>query len=212
MTAEILPFTQTPETETTPLPAPAEVLEWLRKSPAGRAHRSMLNRPRKPAPAGLVADMQNGELSICSYSHSIALVIKGDTDFIERFYTFALNTCVIGATAPLNWYLQGHEGSVAYVCPITRRHILRGLAYQFRAEIMRTREIPPVSEHQDDETGTCEMVWDDRAVNRLAVAKARAFLREHVKRGGGLLSREKVPGAVYDQSPAGRAERWDEAA
>lgn len=123
----------------------------------------------------------NGKLYLCWHSTGVALAFEGGADFIRRWYNWSINTGVIGEGAQLHYYLPGYVGNLAYICVASMNDILRGLAAQFRWEIIRDREIPRLVERVDPDTEMPEVEYDEEAIAQLATARAEEFVRERIK-------------------------------
>ena len=137
-----------------------------------------------------------GDWLISSYGANLALGFKGTPDFIERCFNWAVNTGVVHKGQQLNWFYEAVTGKLAYVCPKSVAAIERGLALQFRAEIVQSREIPPLKEGwtEDDEW---ELELDETKIEDLARARARAFMAERLIRDNFVIARPQSVGTVY---------------
>ena len=163
--------------------------------------------PYTPPPVSIMDDLANGDLYIGTFGNTLALVFHGSLDFITRWYNWAVNTGTIGRNAQLNWYDRGST-SLAYVCPQNREVVLRGLALQFEAEMLRERAVTVAAIH-DDETEELDVMWDAAHLRTLAAAKAEAFMRDHIAVDRVIIERAKSVAPIYDLSPVSRAEgRW----
>ncbi len=188
-----------------PLPAAATVNAWLRES--ARLRYDAVS-PTGPHVISIRDDVPaNGQLFLSSHSRGYALVFKGDTEFINRWYNWATNCGVISANSSLNWFLEQGTGRIAYVCPQTHECVERGLIKQFSWEIIRDREIPLLRDTFDPETEEPLIEFDDRAIGVLAAARARAFMAEFITADTTILSRPKQIAPIYGLSDVGRAER-----
>lgn len=143
----------------------------------------------------------NGSLYICSHSCGIAFAFEGDPGFIRRWYNFAVNTGIIGENAQLHYYLERQEGNLAYVCAASREVVLRGLVSQFRWEIIRDREVPLLVNRIDPETELPEIEFDEAKIDELAVTRAQAFMRDHIKTDRSVVIRPKDAGETYVWTP-----------
>lgn len=187
-----------------PLPTPTEVIAMLREySHANRAQPLM---PHADRPISLIDDMANGSLHMCSQGNGIALAFHGSPDFIQRWFNWAVNTAVIGRHAQLNWYFERQTGRLAYVCPRSRDDVLRGLALQFRWEIIRDREIPLLTDTLDAETQEPLTEFAEERIESLARAKAEAFMATHIRVNSLILQRPSNLAPIYSRSGPGRAE------
>jgi hypothetical protein len=137
-----------------------------------------------------------GDWLISSYGANIALGFKGDPGFIERCYNWAVNTGVVHKGQRLCWFHEAVTGKLAYVCPKSVAAIERGLALQFRAEIIQSREIPPLKEGwtEDDEL---ILELDEARIDELAGRRAKAFMAERLIRDSFVLGRPQGVGDVY---------------
>lgn len=172
----------------------SKVLEWLKElKPA----------PYRPPFCRLADEPNHGDIYISSYARGVALIFDGSRDFVTRMHNWAVNTGVVGANAQLHWYLRGHAGSVAYICPKDREAIMRGLRMQFCAEIVRDREIP-VTREVDSDGEFVGMRYDEAFVERLAAEKAEAFFRQHITTSGIILDRTAALAPVYSLNLPGR--------
>lgn len=195
------------------LPAPKKVLEWIGVLAA--SHALADERDRAPEPSdrmySLIEDATTeGTVYSCSYGNTFTLAFKGTLPFITRWYNWAVNSCTVSANVQLNWYLgRPHDNrtiSLAYICPKTRDDVLRGLARQFRWEIIRDREVEPLEDRWDEETGPV-LVYDESRIEKLVKERAEQFLADHVEIDSNILARTRDIGPVYDVSPqSGRAE------
>ncbi len=177
--------------------ARAYVASYLARNP-------VLKQPSRPAsaPVGLVADVSaNGPWLISSYGEHLALGFKGNADFIERCFSWAVNTQVIGLGAQLNWF-YGRDGRLAYICPKSEDVILAGLRLQFRAEIIAAREVPPLEDHTaDDEwAGSDEerIVYNEAEIDALAGRRAAAFMADYVIRDSFVLDKLTQIAPTYE--------------
>lgn len=191
-----------PTEATRALPRPCEVLDWLRAlKPAPRSPEHVISLDEEPG---------CGQLYLCSHGGGIALAFEGPPDYIQRWTAWAINTGVIGVGADAHYYFERQHGNLAYVCPRTRRHVLRGLALQYRWEILRDRGVPTlVDTVVDEELGTRYIEHDYRTIHRMAVARARAFIRDYIRVDCSVIQRARDAGEVYEMVGPGRAEmRW----
>lgn len=145
----------------------------------------------------------NEPFLLSSYGENLALGFKGTPDFIERCHNWAVNTGVIGLGQSLHWYYERVTGKLAYVCPKNHAAIERGLALQFRAEIIQAKEIPPLKEGwtEDDEF---ELELDEKRVDALANQRAKTFMAENVIKDSFVLGRSQSVGDVYSFGPGWR--------
>ncbi len=185
------------------LPPPADVIEWLREQ-SSRIEESSSTGPcmvsiRDDVPA-------NGKLYLCTHSGGYAMTFAGAPEFINRWLTWALNWGVINPTQEITWFGEKDAGRVAYICPHTQGHILRGLISQFSWEIKRDREIPLRKDYFDPETEEPVIEHDERAITDLATARAEAFMRDHIQINSTILGRPKQIAPIYGYTGAGRAE------
>ncbi len=184
--------------------APGEAIALLREySHANRAQPLMAHSAQ---PISLVDDMANGTLHMCSQGNGIALAFYGSPDFITRWFNWAVNTAVIGRSAQLNWFLEKQTGRLAYICPKTREDVMRGLALQFRWEIIRDREIPLLTEGTHTETEEPLTEFADARIDALAAARAEQFMKDHIKVDSTILQRPRNIAPIYGRSGPGRAE------
>lgn len=137
-----------------------------------------------------------GEWLLSSYGLNLALGFKGTPEFIQRCFSWATNTGVIHKGQSLNWYYEAVTGKIAYVCPKDVAAIERGLALQFRAEIIMNREIAPLKEGWT-ENDEWELEYDEPAIERLAGQRARQFMEERVVRDNFVLGWPQDVGTVY---------------
>lgn len=198
---------------TNPLPSHKEVMEWL-SSIAAHALADECDRAPEMGDGGCQSMVEDattgGTIYSCSYGNTFTLALQGTLPFITRWYNWAVNTCTIGSHVPLNWYLgkpqDNQTVSLAYICPRTREDVLRGLARQFRWEIIRDKEVPALEDRWDEETGPV-LVYDEPKIEQLATERAEAFLANHVTVDSGILARTRDIGPVYEVCPRfGRAE------
>lgn len=153
----------------------------------------------------MLEDMNNGDLYLVPYGSGIALVFSGSPDFINRWFNWAINTSVIGQNSSLNWWLDGHPGTVAYICPKSRDVIRRGLIQQFGWEIVENREIE-VTRTVDKDGEYIDSFWDEAKVTALAEERADSFMANHIKTTGMVLERNQTLAPIYGTASAGRAE------
>lgn len=137
-----------------------------------------------------------GDWLISSYGANLALGFKGTPDFIERCFNWAVNTGVVHKGQRLCWFHEAVTGKLAYVCPKSIAAIERGLALQFRAEIVLSREIPPLKEEwtEDDEF---VLELDEERLDELAGQRAKVFMAERLIRDSFVLGRPQGVGEVY---------------
>lgn len=158
--------------------------------------------PYTPPPVRMRDDVGvHGELSIGSHGSGLELVFDGSPDFIARWFNWAVNTGVVGRNSRLHYYLRGHVGSVAYVCPRNRAAVLRGLTLQFAHEILAAGEVAKVMT-RDPETEVPETTWDEALVEQMAGERAVAFMKDHMPTKCLLLQRreqEAVEAATVTQ-------------
>ncbi len=168
------------------------------------ARNPVLKQLSQPAsvPVGLVADLQaNSPWLISSYGEHLALGFRGSPDFIQRCFSWAVNTQVIGLGAQLNWF-YGRDGRLAYICPKSVDVILTGLRLQFRAEIIAAREVPLLEDHTGDDEweGDAEtrLVYDEERIAALASQRADAFMLEHTMRDSFVLDKLTSIAPTYE--------------
>lgn len=122
----------------------------------------------------------HGELTISFFGYRRALGFKGNNAFIHRCFNLCVNRGIVSTLSHLRWpYGPGEE--FAYVVVETKERILRGLAEQFRSEIIMHEEIPPLNEKFDEETGEYTVEFDEPMIHALASARAADFAREHIR-------------------------------
>lgn len=152
----------------------------------------------------LIQDCQNNHpMLLSSYGNNLALGFKGEPDFIERCYNWTVNTGVIGKGARLTWYYERFTGRLAYVCPKSKEAIIKGLILQFAAEIIQSREIPPLKDIYKEDIGPI-LELDEIAIEKLASSRAELFMLEHVVQDDFVLNRPASLGEVYSMGPVRR--------
>ncbi len=145
--------------------------------------------------AGLASDA--GEWLISSYGENLALGFKGSPSFIRRCYNWAVNTSVIRRGQSLHWMYEAVTGKLAYICPQDAATIERGLAAQFRVEIIQNREIAPLKDEWNEEADERVLELDEAAIDRLALQRAQAFMRDRIVRDNFVLSRTSDVAPIY---------------
>lgn len=166
-----------------------ECQPFLRSAPTKTTHFAF--EPSR----GLASDV--GEWLISSYGENLALGFKGSPSFIRRCYNWAVNTCVIHRGQSLHWYHEAVTGKLAYICPRDVAAIERGLAVQFRAEIIQNREVPLLKDGWNDETEEPVIEYDEPAIDQLAGGRARAFMAERIVRDNFVLGRPSDVAPIY---------------
>lgn len=144
-----------------------------------------------------IAD-ETGDFLISYYGAQMALGFKGPLDFIRRCHNWAENTCVIGKGASLHWF-YGEDGNMAYICPQTREDIHRGLVSQFRAEIIRDKEVPLLKNEYDEDSGW-DIEFDEAEIEKLAIQRADDFINNRIKQDYFLVNDPKNIGYIYNYS------------
>lgn len=129
-----------------------------------------------PQPTVTLAQEQ-GRFYISRWGPTLAFGFRGEPEFVTRMSNWANNTGV--SKGPTRW-VHGMRNEFGYVIVKNRETILRGLAAQFRAEIIASREIPPLVDRWDDETESIMLEYDESRIDALAAARAEAFMTERV--------------------------------
>ncbi len=144
-----------------------------------RGYRALKDReaplPIEPGPKHFVEE--TGEFLLSRYGSIWALGFKGDYGFVQRSHAWAINTGI--ARGNLRW-MYGLNGKIAYVAVKEEERILKGLAAQFYAEIIRDKEIAPLDIKMDLETEMTEVVYDEIAIESLAYERAVQFYETRV--------------------------------
>jgi hypothetical protein len=119
----------------------------------------------------------NGSLVWCSNGNRVAIGIRGNAAFVERFANFCYNRGVIGTGSPVQWcYLEGK--SIAYVLTLTLDRLKEGVASQLRSEIIMSGEVPPLKDYMDEEKGEYVLELDEARIAVLAAERAAQFMAE----------------------------------
>ncbi len=129
-----------------------------------------------PQPTVTLAQEQ-GRFYISRWGPTLAFGFRGEPEFVTRMSNWANNTGV--SKGPTRW-VHGMRNEFGYVIVKNRETILRGLAAQFRAEIIASREIPPLVDRWDDETESPVLEYDENRIDSLAAARAEQFMTERV--------------------------------
>ncbi len=151
----------------------------------------------------LISDVENHNPFLLSvYGANYALGFKGDSSFINRCYNWATNTGVVHKGARLLWYYEKDTGRLAYVCPKSVSKIIEGLKLQFRAEIIASREIPPLrDELVESEDEAVEPVYhlefDETGIEKLSAQRADEFMSAHVMKDNFVLDRPVSIAPIY---------------
>lgn len=160
----------------------------------------------------------NGPFMLAHYGAYYALGFKGEPDFIQRCFNWAVNTGVIGPGGQIQWFYEAETGRLAYVCPKSLHAIKRGLFLQFQAEIIQAKEVALKADHsRDDEwidvhhagnkfDGTPLIDYNDYQIARLAGKRVKEFLRDHVVKDAFFLRKSESVGPIYGMARKGRAE------
>jgi hypothetical protein len=152
----------------------------------------------------------------CWWGSNIALGFKGDPTTpveslaaIERCYNWASNTGV--TRGRLHWLYD--TASIGYVvsCPAD---LLRGLISQFRADIIMSREVPPLTDAfvEDEEKDTAETIieYDDPRIEGMATERAHRFMAERIEQDNFLNSMVHSSGPVYSLGNMARTSRVED--
>lgn len=192
----------------------AEALDMLKASPTGKAHRRWLNERAARPPllrsgATLLETLAHGKMTISTGGRGYYLAFHGPAEVIRALHNWSVNTGVISPSQRLHWYSRGLEGNVAYVCPRDIKAVKRGLCLQLSWEMVRDREVPVEVIRDDDGDFVC-VRWDERRVNWLAMRRAIALFRDHVRTSGIILDREDgEPAEIYHlRSPGREGSGW----
>jgi hypothetical protein len=146
-----------------------------------------------------------GQFLLSWYGNGYALGFAGDEDFIERCFNWTHNTGVISLNQRLEWF-YGKGGRFAYVCPQTTEDILIGLTAQFRVEIIQDKEVPLLKDEWDDENECPILEYDEKAINRLAHERAKAFFEDRIVLENFMCRQPVFLAPIYEMGVAGRAD------
>jgi hypothetical protein len=125
---------------------------------------------------------ESGKFLLSFYGNILALGFKGEKDFIRRCHNWAHNYSI--TSGGLHWFYE-QGGALAYVLVKSRDDILRGLAQQFRADIIISREILPLKEELnyefDPENEESALKYNEKKIEKLAWERAENFFKERVE-------------------------------
>jgi hypothetical protein len=93
---------------------------------------------------------------------------------IQRCFNWAFNT---GVTRGRLHYVYD-KSAIGYVFT-SHADLLKGLIAQFRAEIIMSREVPPIKDDYDDDLGAI-IEYDEALIERMATERATRFMEERV--------------------------------
>lgn len=184
---------------------------------AGRAlthELRSLGRPRAPRSPGFVRlrdDVPaNGRLYISSHGNGYALAFKGGRDFIDRWHNWAINSGVVASTR-LYWYLGDcNTGRLAHICVKSKDVIVNALAAQFRWELIRDREVPPLVDTVDPDTEERTLEYDEEKLDAIARQRAVQFMAERITVDATILVEPKDVAQVYSRSDETRRTGTDD--
>jgi hypothetical protein len=143
-------------------------------------------------PIGLAEE--TGKFFISRWGPTLALGFRGEPDFIFRISNWANNT---GVSKGATHWLYGMRNQFGYVTVKDRAAILRGLAAQFRAEIIMSKEIPPLIDRWDDETESPVIEYDEARIDALANARANQFMDTRITKDNFLQTNNVGLAPVY---------------
>lgn len=143
-------------------------------------------------PIGMAAE--TGKFYLSRWGPTLAFGFRGEPDFIRRISNWANNT---GVSKGETRWVYGMSNQFGYVITKDRATILRGLAVQFRAEIIASKEIPPLVDRWDDETESPVLEYDENRIDALAAARAAQFMEERVVKDSFLQSASTGLAPVY---------------
>lgn len=119
---------------------------------------------------------------IAYWGNGLALGFKADPkrpliaqEAIQRCFNWACNT---GVTRGRLHHVYD-KSAIGYVLT-THADLFKGLIAQFRAEIIMGREVPPLVDKEDEETGGWDIQYDEPLVERMATERANRFMEEQV--------------------------------
>lgn len=142
---------------------------------------------------------ETGEFLLSYYGAQMALGFKGDLAFINRCFSWAENTGVIGRGAGVHWF-YGVDGKLGYVCPPDKATIRKGLIAQFRTEIIQSNRVAKIRDIWSEEEGL-DIEYNEEAVNQLAEQKADEFMAIRIKHDCFLATDPKNIAPIYAWSP-----------
>jgi len=142
-------------------------------------------------------DATGGQFLLTHWGDSLALGFRGEPDFIRRCYNWAINRDV--AKGELHWPFD-KDGRLAYVLVENHAAIERGLAEQFRDEIILTHEVPWEREARWDNEADIyfEGEVNQTKVDQLAAKRAADFMATHVTSEPFLLKLPTSLAPVYE--------------
>lgn len=130
--------------------------------------------------SSLIDDVrENGAIYLTFTGCKFALGFKGDPSFLQRCFNLCMNRGIVGPIARLRLPF-GPCGRFAYVVTQSKKRIARGLAEQFRSEIIMAREVEPLSESVGED-GEYDVQWNEPVIAAMAEERARAFMEDHVE-------------------------------
>lgn len=137
---------------------------------------------------------EQGRFYISRWGPTLAFGFRGEPEFVNRMSNWASNT---GISKGGTRWVYGMRNQFGYVIVKDRATILRGLAAQFRAEIIMSREVPPLVDRWDDETESSVLEYDENRIDSLAAARAAQFMEERVVKDSFLQSTNTGLAPVY---------------
>ena len=152
----------------------------------------LLASQTRTKPIGLAEE--TGKFYISRWGSTLAFGFRGEPDFVNRMSNWANNT---GVSKGRTLWVFGMRGQFGYVTVKDRATILRGLATQFRAEIITSKEIPPLIDRWDDETESPVLEYDEMKIDALAAARAEQFMETKVMKDHFLQSNSTGLAPIY---------------
>lgn len=143
------------------------------QAPISRAYPTLLD--------DLIAS--EGTILFSTFGNAFAIAFRGPPDFIQRGFNFCFNRGVIAPRAAIR-RMNDHGEMIYYAVVSSRERLIKGLASQFRSEILMDGEVESrvvLSENEGEEVPTTiEVEFDEKLLEQLARNRAEAFYHEHI--------------------------------